>query len=110
MLDVDASRKNPFRPGLFDGQVAIVTGGGSGIGLATAQELLALGAKVAICGRTQEKLDEANQSLSQHGATLARACDIREPVQIEKLVAEVIERFGKIDILVNNAGGQFPSP
>jgi citronellol/citronellal dehydrogenase len=110
MLDVDASRKNPFRPGLFDGQVALVTGGGSGIGLACAQELLALGAKVAICGRTQEKLDQAEKSLSQHGATLARACDIREPEQVEKLVAQVIEQFGKIDILVNNAGGQFPSP
>jgi citronellol/citronellal dehydrogenase len=110
MLDVDASRRNPFRPGLLDGQVALITGGGSGIGLATAEEMLRLGAKVAICGRTQEKLDQAAQALSQHGPTLAKGCDIREPAQVEKLVGEVLEHYGKIDILVNNAGGQFPSP
>jgi citronellol/citronellal dehydrogenase len=110
MLDVDASRRNPFRKDLFAGQVALVTGGGSGIGLATARELLELGAKVAICGRKPERLEEAKKELAQHGSVLAAGCDIREPDQVEKLVAAVMQQFGKIDILVNNAGGQFPSP
>jgi citronellol/citronellal dehydrogenase len=89
-------------------QVAIITGGGSGIGLATAQEMVRIGARVAICGRTQAKLDAAVATLGENA--LAVACDIREPAQVEAFVTQVIERFGRIDILVNNAGGQFPSP
>ncbi|HEY1556827.1 MAG TPA: SDR family oxidoreductase [Kofleriaceae bacterium] len=104
-----------FAPGVFAGQVALVTGGGSGIGLATARELVRLGAKVAICGRTQDKLDAARASLSgEAGAfdpehVLARTCDIREPEQVETLVREVVARLGRLDLVVNNAGGQFPS-
>ena len=101
-----------FAPGIFAGQVAIVTGGGSGIGLATAREFLRLGARVAICGRTQPKLDAALAELgAMSGAeqVLARPCDIREPAQVEAFVGEVLAAFGRIDIAVNNAGGQFPS-
>jgi NAD(P)-dependent dehydrogenase (short-subunit alcohol dehydrogenase family) len=89
-------------------QVAIVTGGGSGIGLATAKELARVGAKIAICGRTAEKLETARAELG--GDVLAMPCDIREPAQVEAFVGEVIAKFGRIDIVVNNAGGQFPSP
>jgi citronellol/citronellal dehydrogenase len=110
MLDVDAARKNPFAPGLLAGKVALVTGGGSGIGLATARELLELGASVAICGRKLERLEQAKQALEQHGPVITGGCDIREPSQVEKLVGEVLDQLGRIDILVNNAGGQFPSP
>jgi citronellol/citronellal dehydrogenase len=105
-----------FAPGLFAGRVAIVTGGGSGIGLATTQELLGLGARVAICGRDPAKLAAARETLGAgdggpHAANLhADPCDIREPAQVETFVKGVHERFGAIDILVNNAGGQFPSP
>jgi citronellol/citronellal dehydrogenase len=92
-------------------QVAIVTGGGSGIGLATAHELVRLGAKVAICGRTAAKLDAAAAELRGAGGTvLARACDIREPDQVEAFVTATLAELGRIDIVVNNAGGQFPSP
>lgn len=102
-----------FAPGLFAGQICVVTGGGSGIGLYTAGELRRLGASVAICGRNEEKLAAAKAELEAGpgaGDVLARACDIREPDQVSAFVAAVIERFGKIDVLVNNAGGQFPSP
>jgi len=111
-----AESQRVFHPGIFDQQVALVTGGGSGIGLATAKELHSLGAKIAICGRNQAKLDAAREELVP-GSTdtdspnvLTRACDIREPAQVEDLVKAIIARFGRIDILVNNAGGQFPSP
>ncbi len=110
MLDLDAAKRNPFAPGLFDGQVALITGGGTGIGLKTAENLIALGAKVAICSRKREHLDPALASLSAQGEAIAVECDIREPEQIEKMVAAVLEKFSRIDVLVNNAGGQFPSP
>lgn len=103
-----------FAPGLFEGQVAIVTGGGSGIGLAVARELGQLGASVAICGRKPEKLEAATASLVEAGLSrervLSAPCDIREPASIETFVRSVRERFGRVDVLVNNAGGQFPSP
>ena len=102
-----AESQRVFAPGILDGQVAIVTGGGSGIGLATAQEMTRLGAKVAICGRTPEKLAAAAEQVP---GVLAEACDIREPAQVEAFVTAVLGELGRIDILVNNAGGQFPSP
>jgi citronellol/citronellal dehydrogenase len=98
-----------FAPGILRDQVAIVTGGGSGIGLATARELARLGAKIAICGRTQAKLDGARAAIGDE-RVLARTCDIREPGQVEELVRAALSEWGRVDILVNNAGGQFPSP
>ena len=103
-----AESQRVFAPGTLTGQVAIITGGGSGIGLATAREMVRIGAKVAICGRTAAKLDAARAELGD--ACFAAQCDIREPDQVQAFVKQVKERFGTIDILVNNAGGQFPSP
>jgi len=106
-----AESQRIFAPGILRDQVAIVTGGGSGIGLATAREMAQLGARVAICGRTQAKLDAAADELRAAGGTVvARTCDIREPAQVEAFVTAVLGELGRIDILVNNAGGQFPSP
>jgi citronellol/citronellal dehydrogenase len=106
-----AETQRVFAPGILGDQVAIVTGGGSGIGLATAHELVRLGARVAICGRTPAKLDAAAEQLRQAGGTVvARPCDIREPTQVEGFIAAVLGELGRIDIVVNNAGGQFPSP
>lgn len=100
-----------FAPGLFSGQVAVVTGGGTGIGLATAKELGQLGAKLVIASRKAEHLEPARAELEALGAeVLATTCDIREPEQTTALVDRALERFGRIDVLVNNAGGQFPSP
>lgn len=102
-----------FAPGIFAGEVAIVTGGGTGIGLATATQLLQLGASVAICSRKQENVDAGVAALSEVAGAdkvFGATCDIREAEQVESFVKAVVERFEKISILINNAGGQFPSP
>jgi NAD(P)-dependent dehydrogenase (short-subunit alcohol dehydrogenase family) len=98
-----------FQPGLLDGQVAIVSGGGSGLGRAAALELASLGARVVVCGRRQEPLDETVE-LDPDGRVEAQACDIREEDQVEALVEGACERHGRIDLLVNNAGGQYLAP
>jgi citronellol/citronellal dehydrogenase len=98
-----------FKPGLLDGQVALVSGGGSGLGRASALELAALGARVVVCGRRLEPLEETAGE-ADGGRCEALACDIREEDEVEALVGEVLERHGRIDVLVNNAGGQFLTP
>jgi len=117
MLDIEAAKRNPFASQLFQGQVALVTGGGTGIGKAVARELLQLGATVIISGRKQEKLDAALLDLGNELSAEDRAqrlwaqvCDIREPEQIGKLVEAILAKHGRIDVLINNAGGQFPMP
>jgi citronellol/citronellal dehydrogenase len=98
-----------FAPGLLDGQVAVVTGGGSGLGRATAIELTACGARVVVAGRRIEPLEET-AGLCEEGLCEPVACDIREEDQVAALVDGVLERHGRIDTLVNNAGGQYMSP
>jgi citronellol/citronellal dehydrogenase len=98
-----------FQSGLLDGQVAVVSGGGSGLGRAAALELAALGARVVVCGRRSEPLEETAR-LSEGGRVEAHPCDIREEDQVEALVEGVMERHGRIDVLVNNAGGQYLTP
>ncbi len=99
-----------FRTGLFASEVALITGGGTGIGFATASELGALGAKVALCGRRPEPLAKAAEDLGKAGVDVfTTTCDIRDPEQVKAMVDAVKQRFGRIDVLVNNAGGQFPS-
>ena len=99
-----------FRPGLFERRVAIVTGGGSGIGRCTAHELAALGARVALIGRKLEKLQTVSNEIARTGEAKCYACDIREEDRVRETVAAILADFGRIDALVNNAGGQFASP
>jgi len=100
-----------FRPDLFAGQVAIVTGGGSGIGRCTAHELAALGAHVVITGRREEKLQRVREEIEGDGGSADHlAFDIRDEEAVTGAIGAVVERHGRIDHLVNNAGGQFPSP
>jgi len=98
-----------YRPGLFDGQTIIVTGGGSGLGRCTAHELKSLGARLALVGRTQEKLDRVKEELGDPD-TFTFAADLREEDQVKAAIDGVIKWGGRIDGLVNNAGGQFPAP
>jgi len=100
--------RSPLAPDANAGKVALVTGGGTGIGRAVARELARTGAKVAICGRRPEPLEDVQAELGDD--CLAVPTDVREPEQVEALVARTLERFGRIDTLVNNAGGQFLAP
>jgi citronellol/citronellal dehydrogenase len=103
--------RSPLAPDANEGSVAVVTGGGTGIGRATARELARTGARVAICGRRPEPLEAARTELEAAGAdVLAMPTDVREPQQVDAFLDAVGERFGAVDVLVNNAGGQFASP
>ena len=98
-----------YRPDLFKNKVALVSGGGSGIGRAVALLFARLGANVVICGRTQEKLDSvAKFAKSKKAKILPIVANIREPEQVAALFEKIEKEFGALDILVNNAGGQFP--
>ncbi len=91
--------------------MALVTGGGTGIGRAIALRLAELGAAVAVAGRRAPLLDEVVEAIATSGGrALAVAGDIRDPDVASSVVDAVIVAFGKIDILVNNAGGQFVAP
>ena len=85
-------------------KIAVITGGSSGIGLATARLFLQEGCKVAICARNETRLEAARQELQPLGEMLAHTCDVLDGAQVEALVAATVARFGGIDILVNNAG------
>ncbi len=100
--------RSPLTTDANAGAVAVITGGGTGIGRATALELAHTGARVAICGRRPEPLEAVREELEAAGHdVLAMPCDVRDEAQVGELLDAVGERFSAVDILVNNAGGQF---
>src|ERR1700744_3717525 len=103
--------KMRFAPDLLQGKIALVTGGGSGMGRATAIELARCGAAVAVLGRRLDPLESCVAKIhALGGPALPMTADIREPAQIEQAMLRIKAEFGRLDILVNNAGGQFVAP
>jgi gluconate 5-dehydrogenase len=98
---------------LFDlsGRTAIVTGGGSGIGRQMAEALAELGAGVVICARNLERCQQAAAELGELGVqTLALRCDLRQPDDVQAVVDQTVEQFGRVDVLVNDAGTTWGAP
>ena len=111
MTDTASRYRSVFAPGLFDGQVIVITGGGSGIGRCTAHELAALGATVVLIGRSTDKLQHVREEIEAAGGKADTAtCDIRQESAVKETVAGIVARHGRIHGLVNNAGGQYIAP
>lgn len=100
-----------FSPTILAGRSIVVTGGGSGLGLAMAKTFAAHGARVTIAGRKRERLDTAAPEIAaaarEGGGVETFAADVRNPDEAEKLIAHAAARFGGVDGLVNNAAGNF---
>jgi citronellol/citronellal dehydrogenase len=106
-----AVRPTSFAPGMLAGKVVLVSGGGSGIGQATAWLAARLGARVIVSGRKREKLDAVAAAITAKGYdACGESVDIRQRDTVEVLFASVAASHGGIDILINSAGGQFPQP
>src|SRR5690606_13023215 len=90
----------------------VVTGGGTGLGRAMATYFLQLGARVVIASRKLDVLEAAAEEMAADtgGEVLSVACDVRDSVQVDQLLARSLERFGQVDALLNNAAGNFISP
>jgi peroxisomal 2,4-dienoyl-CoA reductase len=100
-----------FRPGLLDGQVALVTGGGTGIGFGISQLLAALGAHVVIASRKPEHLEKALAEITGAGGKASTVqLDVRDQERVKAVVDGVADAHGRIDVLVNNAAGNFYAP
>jgi citronellol/citronellal dehydrogenase len=100
-----------FAADLLKGQVALVTGGGTGMGRATAIEMARCGADVVLLGRRAEPIEDCAKIIGELGRkAIAIPTDIRLPEQIETAMQRIKDEFGRLDILVNNAGGQFVTP
>ena len=110
-MTTPSTAQSVFRAGLFDGQVALVTGGGSGIGRGIADLLAALGAHVVLASRKQERVDTAAAEIRAAGGKASGvAVDVRDHDLVQKTVAQVHAEHGRIDLLVNNAAGNFYAP
>ncbi|MHC4831349.1 MAG: SDR family NAD(P)-dependent oxidoreductase, partial [Planctomycetota bacterium] len=92
-----------FRPGLFEDNVVLITGGGSGIGRAIAHELAHLGAKVVLAARNLEKLEAVKAEIEEDGGQAhAISCNIRDEEAVKACIASALSHYGRLDALVNN--------
>ncbi len=100
-----------FAPDILAAKVALVTGGGTGIGKEIARTFGRHGARLCIAARRQDVLEATKEEFEREGfECLAVPCDVRQPDQVERVLEETLARFGRLDILVNNAAGNFPAP
>jgi peroxisomal 2,4-dienoyl-CoA reductase len=100
-----------FREDLLEGRVALVTGGGTGIGKEIARALGRHGARLCIASRKEDVLRATAAELTAEGFDcMWHAADIREPDQVERVIAAILERHERLDVVVNNAAGNFPAP
>lgn len=101
-----------FKADELKGKTILVTGGGTGLGRSMTAYFMKLGANLIIASRKQEVLDQTANELRKEtgGKILAYVCDVRKPIEVEKLIEKGIETFGEINGLVNNAAGNFISP
>ena len=108
-----SAHKTIYAADILKDKVMLVTGGGSGIGRATAWLAMRLGASVVIAGRSEDKLARTvaeMKRLTRSNSMAYRVMDIRASDSVVNAIDSVHDSFGKLDILVNNAGGQFPQP
>ena len=98
-------------PDSYAGKTVLVTGGGTGLGKAIAQEFARCGARIAIMSRKPEHLEAGKEAIeSLGGAVLVTACDIRDPESIAAAFDEISKTFALPDVLINNAAANFPVP
>jgi citronellol/citronellal dehydrogenase len=103
--------KMRFAPDLLHDKVALVTGGGTGLGRGTAIEMARCGARLVLLGRRAEPINDCASAIREVGGeAIAVTCDIRDAERIEAAMQEIKSACGRLDILVNNAGGQFIAP
>lgn len=98
-----------FTQDTLQGNTILITGGGSGLGLSMAKRFASLGADIAICGRTREKLEKASQEIEEQGEGEVQfyVADVRDYERVGEMIDEITEDFGQMDALVNNAAGNF---
>src|SRR5688572_16710320 len=96
-----------LRDDALAGKRALVTGGGSGLGLSMTRKCLELGAQVAIIGRSEDRLEAAASELNAGDRLFTYSCDVRDPAAVDAMATGVWDHFGGIDIVVNNAAGNF---
>lgn len=98
-----------YKEDLLSGKLILITGGGSGLGLAMAKKFLRLGARVVICGRREDVLNQAVDEIGSDRIGMMR-CDVKDIHQVAELMSGILDKWGEVDILVNNAAANFISP
>jgi NAD(P)-dependent dehydrogenase (short-subunit alcohol dehydrogenase family) len=103
---MEERRVNAFDSDLLRDKVALITGGGTGLGLAMARAFGTVGAKLMIASRSAEHVESGAAALRGDGIeALPLVCDVRDPQQVHDMVAAGVDHYGRLDVLVNNAAG-----
>ena len=99
-----------FKEDTLKDEIILITGGGSGLGLSMAHKFAELGANIAICGRTEKKLEDATNELKEYGTDVRwYSVDVRDYEKVGEMIEQIVSDFGKLTGLVNNAAGNFLS-